>query len=367
MARILYGVHGTGHGHAVRALSVARRFGGHQFLFVSHGDGAALLGRAFRVEEIPNPATPVRRHRVALMPLLRQDLSLWRAREALMGRVARLIDDFRPDVALTDYEFFVPRASRAAGIPCLSLDHQHVVTCCRHKIPLRQIPSYLATAWAIGWLFSGASGYVVTSFFRPPLRPGVRAHVLPPVLRDAVLGMRPCDLGHAVAYQGYPTFAGFTGFLRRIDRPVRVYGLGGPRREENLQFKAPSERGFLEDLATCSYVVCGGGHTLLSEALYLGKPVLSFPIRGAFEQFLNARYLQASGFGLCHPGTRPGAGLVEAMEGRLARFTERIRGRDFDGNSQVFALLSRFLENGALPEAPPGPGGSLAESRPGLQ
>ena len=47
MAKILYGVHGTGHGHAVRSLTLARHFAGlgHEFLFVSHGAGADILRR----------------------------------------------------------------------------------------------------------------------------------------------------------------------------------------------------------------------------------------------------------------------------------------------------------------------------------
>ncbi|MFI5332173.1 MAG: glycosyltransferase family protein, partial [Desulfobaccales bacterium] len=68
MAKILYGVHGTGHGHAVRSLTLARHFAGlgHEFLFVSHGAGADLLRREFPVEDVPNPATPIRGHKVAL-------------------------------------------------------------------------------------------------------------------------------------------------------------------------------------------------------------------------------------------------------------------------------------------------------------
>jgi UDP:flavonoid glycosyltransferase YjiC (YdhE family) len=64
MARILYGVHGTGHGHAIRALTIARHFAQHEFLFISHGTGAAILGAEFPVEDCPNPETPIKAHRV---------------------------------------------------------------------------------------------------------------------------------------------------------------------------------------------------------------------------------------------------------------------------------------------------------------
>ena len=43
MAKILYGVHGTLHGHAMRALTIARHFSEHEFLFVTHDRGTAVL------------------------------------------------------------------------------------------------------------------------------------------------------------------------------------------------------------------------------------------------------------------------------------------------------------------------------------
>ena len=45
MARIVYGVHGTGRGHAVRALTLAQHAPSHDFLFFSHGEAARLLGK----------------------------------------------------------------------------------------------------------------------------------------------------------------------------------------------------------------------------------------------------------------------------------------------------------------------------------
>ena len=85
-----------------------------------------------------------------------------------------------------------------------------------------------------------------------------------------------------------------------------VYGFDEDRHRRQPHFKKNSEPGFLDDLASCRYVVCGGSHTLLSEALYYGKPVISFPIKGAFEQFLNAFYLERLGYGRYFTGFHPG-------------------------------------------------------------
>jgi uncharacterized protein (TIGR00661 family) len=349
MARILYGVHGTGHGHAMRALAVARHYPQHEFRFVSHSHGAALLRHEHAVVECYNPETPVAAHRVTSTAALGSALRTFRRQPHLTRLLLQEIEQFKPDVALTDYEYFVPRASRAAGLPCLSFDHQHIVTCAHHRMPAYQYVSYAATFAAIRGLFSHASEYLVTSFYRPPLRHGACARLVPPILREQALQHRPSDGGHVLAYHGYSTSKGFFDFLRAIPRPVKLYGSNLVRDDGNLQFKANSEEEFLADLAGSSYVVCGAGHTLISEALYFGKPLFVLPIRGAFEQFLNAHYVQQLGYGRYHAGLTPPARLVPEFEAGLDGFRANIRAANFLGNPEIFDALDTFIATGALP------------------
>ncbi len=351
MARILYGVHGTGHGHAIRALTIARAFPEHQFLFLSDGTGAALLAREYPVVRCPNPETPVRRHRVVATATLISILKILSQSRHLLRQVLDLIRRFQPQVTLSDYEFFLPRAARRAGLPCLSLDNQHIIVGCAHPVPVRQLPSYAITDLAVRCLFSAASDYLVTSFFRPPTKPGAKVRLLPPLLRDRVLKHRSREEEHVVAYQGYPTFKNFIPFLAAIGRPVHLYGFGGPRREGNLRFCENSEAGFLADLASCRYVICGGGHCLISEALFYGKPVLSFPVRHAFEQFLNAFYLARLGYGQYCTSLAPRPGLISAFEARLEDFRRRLSQGRFHGNPEILALVARFIAEGHLPSS----------------
>ena len=185
------------------------------------------------------------------------------------------------------------------------------------------------------------------SFFRPAPRPG-RARVLPPLLRDSVLARKPREGGHVLAYQGYATFQRFFPFLQAIPSPVAVYGFDQERTAGNLHFKKNSEAGFLDDLASCRYVVCGGSHTLISEALYYGKPVISFPIKNAFEQFLNSLYLERLGYGSYVTDLRPSPAIIPAFEARLDRFRRRIRGESFCGNQEIYRLIQQFIRQKGL-------------------
>ncbi|MFC1884975.1 glycosyltransferase family protein [Thermodesulfobacteriota bacterium] len=343
MARIAYGVHGTGHGHAMRALTVARHYPDHEFLLVTHGDGSAILGSEYRVVECPNPVTPVRFHKVDISALLHQNFKVFLKKKTFIERAVTIIEDFQPDAVISDYEFFLPRACRILGVPCLSLDHQHVVTACVHSVPWRQWYSYFSTYCAIKCLFSKCSDYIVTSFFRPPLRKNVKTRLVPPLLRESVIEVTPCSGEHVLAYHGYSTSKGFFDFLKTIKRHVIVYGSNTDGKDGNLEFKRNSEEGFLKDLASCCYVVCSGGNSLISESLFYGKPLLAFPIQNAFEQFLNCHYVETLGYGKYFEKFDRAVGAVESFEENLDNYRNNIGKGRFCGNDEIFSLIDSFV------------------------
>ncbi len=349
MAKILYGVHGTAHGHAIRALTMARRFPEHEFLFVSHEAGPAILQGEYPVVDIPSLGTVFTRHRVDTLATLKLNYPVWRERKALIRRVLDLMADFQPDAVISDYEYFLPRACRRLGLPCLSIDHQHVITACHHPLPWGEYPSYLATSLAVRLLFSRATDYLVISFFQPEVNPGLRAKILPPLLRDTVLARQPEEGDHVLVYQSYITdFRKFLAFVEAVKRPVIVYGVKKEGREGNLLYKKKSEEGFLDDLASCAYVVCGGGHSMISEALYYGKPVISFPIKGAFEQFLNAFYIDRLGYGYHATGPYLQPEIIPQFESRLEELQNRIRSTKFCGNAEIFGQVDKFVQHQRL-------------------
>ncbi|MHB8066898.1 MAG: glycosyltransferase family protein [Desulfobaccales bacterium] len=349
MAKILYGVHGTAHGHAIRALSIARRFPEHEFLFVSHEAGPAILEGEYPVVDIPSLGTVFTRHRVDTWATLKMNYPVLRDRKVLLRRVLDLMESFQPDAVISDYEFFLPRACRLLSVPCLSIDHQHVITASSHPIPWGEYPSYLATSLSVKLLFSRATDYLVISFFQPEVRAGLKAKILPPLLRDTVLARQPIESGHVLVYQSYITdFRKFLAFVEAVKRPVIVYGVPKEGREGNLLYKAKSEEGFLDDLASCAYVVCGGGHSMISEALYYGKPVISFPIKGAFEQFINAFYLERLGYGHFAKGDYLPPKIIPEFESRLEEFRSRIRSTNFCGNQEIFGQVEKFIREKRL-------------------
>jgi len=348
MARILYGVHGSQHGHAIRALIIARAMPQHEFLFVSSEEGAGLLSREYRVERFRNPGTRYKNYKIDMLPTLKLAADTLIHRKSELARLDALIREFKPDAAVSDYEYFTPIACKRAGIPCLSLDHQHVISHCVHDVPRKLLMDYLGIRLSIKFLFDACPDRLIISFFQPPVKPGARAVVAPPILRESVLAREPRHGEHILVYQSCSISDAFAPFLRKMDREFRIYGYNRNSRDGNLTFKTFSEEGFLDDLASAAYVICGGGHSLMSEALYYGKPVMSFPVGGAIEQHFNALYLERLGYGRYLDMSTLTPDLLPGFETRLEAMRASIGRHKFRGNEDVFSLVGEFAATGRL-------------------
>jgi len=74
--------------------------------------------------------------------------------------------------------------------------------------------------------------------------------------------------------------------------------MGSPVDYKNCIFKKRSTEGFLNDLAGARGVIASAGFSLISECLYLKKKMLLQPVRGQYEQVINAHYMQKLGLGI---------------------------------------------------------------------
>lgn len=352
MARILYAVHGTGHGHAMRGLTIARAMPQHEFLFVGGDDAPGVLEAEFPVERLPNLGTVFKNYRVDLGATIRRAAPLLLNRRKHIAHALSIMEKFAPDICIADLEYFTPRAAEIAGIPCLTLDHQHVITCCGHDLPRNMRGDFYLQGLTPKYLFRPTAHNLIISFYQPPLLPRYqeRAIIAPPILRESVQALAPEDRGHIVVYQSNSTSAALIDFLRSATRrDCHVFGyVEEESRVGNVHFHKKDEEGFLRLLEGCSYVIMGGSHTLMGEALHLGKPVLSLPLESMIEQRLNALYLERLGYGTQARMAELSADLLAGFEDRLPEFGAAIGQNGFCGNERVFGLVDEFVSSGKL-------------------
>jgi uncharacterized protein (TIGR00661 family) len=295
--KILYGVVGEGMGHAMRSRVVLEHLvaEGHEVEIMASGRATDFLAKRFDgVNRIHGLHMIYEENRV------RRGKTLWS--NVLTGATGvprniaayfELIKEFRPEVVISDFESWTYLFGKTHNLPVYSIDNMQVINRCTHAPEIRadhRGDFEVARAFVKGKL-PFCDHYVVTSFFRPPIRKP-NTTIVPPILRPEI---------HLLVYQTGEGNTTLSDTLAKTGLECRIYGMRRAIEEEqvegNLRYRPFSEDVFIDDLASAKAVIAGGGFTLMGEAVYLHKPMLALPLGGQFEQVLNARYLEAEGFG----------------------------------------------------------------------
>lgn len=340
---------GNTHGHVMRTSAILENLPGqHTVQMVGGGRVPEAFAGRYQVHEVPVLRTVHRRQQVAVDAVVGQIVRRIAELPAVTRRLCTVMEAFQPDLVVSDREFFLPIACRKAGVECLSIDHSHVMKACHYPVPHDQLLSW-TLAMVNDWLlFDFTRTNLVVSFFHPPLRRGRTDRLLRPVLRRevrAAAALRDQPPGESIfVYQTSPTFLPLLETLKQSRRRVVIYGMSPENRTDgNLEYRAYDRQRIVEDLAGCAYAVVNGGHNLICEALYFGKPVLCFPIHLLFEQWINAWHVRALGFGDFSLDPNPAITVFEAFEQHLEHYQQRLRGADFDGTPEVVAALQSYL------------------------
>jgi uncharacterized protein (TIGR00661 family) len=300
--RILYGVTGCGLGHAMRARALARHLvlEGHDVTLAASGRAVSILrGHGFRVLSIDGMTMhfdrgEVRRAGTVLDLLRRTPQALARNAHVALRDATELL----PDVLVTDFDSFTATMGALFDRPVISVDHQHVMDRFVHPRRVRRHVSSFGVARALVTAKTPrCAHYVVSSFFFPEAR-WDKSTLVGPIVRPEIERARVTTDDHVLVYQ---TTSGDPRLIPSLLAVPRVrfvlYGLGRAQTIGNVELRAFDEARFVRDLASCRAVISNGGFTTLSEALYLGKPVLSVPVLRQPEQELNAAWLDALGVG----------------------------------------------------------------------
>jgi uncharacterized protein (TIGR00661 family) len=352
MARIVYALSGQGRGHTSRVLAIsdALRQRGHEVRFCCGGTARAIL------EQEGEPVIPVPALRqvmdgnaLCLFKTIATNLKHIRAMPHILDRLAEAFRVFQADLLITDFEMFSSRAARRIGLPVLSFNHQEVVTETEYDLPRAFRPAAWLAITTIKLIVPRRPHHVLlSSFFFPPLKHPDRTTLVPPIIRPAVQAVTPRRGTHVLVYYNETHGGDYVlECLRKADAHFIVYNFGQPAHASaypNLTFKEPSLEGFLEDLATSRAVLCTAGFTLISEALYLGKPLLVVPNRGIFEQTLNALFLKREGLGDAVIGRCLTTQDVQHFLSRLDTYEKRLRDRPACGNADAVACIEQVLQ-----------------------
>ncbi len=347
MAKIVYGFSGEGSGHASRTREVLPHLiaRGHEVKAVSYDRGYRNLANDFDVFETEGLHITTQDNRVHVLRTFLENLRrLPNGLQRLKSLKQELFRDFQPDCVITDFEPMTAYLALTTDRPLITLDNQHRMRYMRYPCPPRLRKDAMVTEAVIRTMVPRPSVSLITTFYFGEVK-NDRAFLFPPILRREVREARSTSEEHVLVYMTQ-SFQGLLEVLEAFPRErFKVYGSGREGRQGPLEFQGFSYAGFLNDLCGAKAVISTAGFTLMTEALHLGKPQLAIPMRGQFEQELNAFLLDDRGLG------KNGRELTPQLVGdflyRLPDFREQLATYESRDNGALEAKLDELLADDA--------------------
>ncbi|MDX1490280.1 MAG: glycosyltransferase family protein [Pseudohongiellaceae bacterium] len=352
--RLVYGVSGEGSGHSSRAkeMGVHLMSQGHEVRFVSYDRGFRSLNSLFDCVEIEGLHIISVENKVSMLKTLSHNLGALPALIRSYRKLKRVFRDYQPECVICDFEPMTARLAKSFELPLISLDNQHRMRYMHYEAPKSLKIDQWITERVIAMMVPKPDVSLATTFFFGELK-NSKTFLFPPILRSEVGALMPSDKGHHLVYLTGAYQAVIDMLKRFPEERFLVYGYDKDAVDGNVSYRPFSVQGFLEDLASARTVIATAGFTLMSEAMYLQKPYLAFPMQGQFEQELNGLCLEELGFGMSVPRAHESSlSHFFAQQGQyrdaLARYEYGISNcPDASKNIAICAKLDELLGNDA--------------------
>jgi uncharacterized protein (TIGR00661 family) len=343
MANILYGVNGEGAGHSTRSREVLTHLvsRGHTVHVASFDRGMANLKVDFDVTEIFGFRFAYVNNRVRVKRTIAKNLVTMPQAAKSLSRLKHLMDEWKIDLVITDFEPLTCHVGHVKGLPVISIDNQHCLTNAAVSYP-RQYRGDAAAAKLVTRLMTPhAYAYLVISFFTAPIRKR-NTFLFPPLLRQQILDAKPTESDHVLVYVTSPAPA-LAKLLSSVRCKFTAYGFGREGQSGNITYKKPSLEGFFSDLVSARAVIANSGFSLVTEALHLGKPYLALPVAHQFEQIFNAYWLEKSGYGAYWLDLNKER--IESFLYNLPHYREALAQYPRQGNDALLSKVDTLIES----------------------
>lgn len=343
MANILYGVNGEGSGHSTRAKEVISHLQqqGHKLHVVSFDRGLRNLSESFPVKEIFGLGLTYVNNRVRYKRTVASNLIKAPRVARSLKALSHLVDEENIELVITDFEPLTCHVGHRKRLPVIAIDNQHAITNTTVSLPRGFRRDVAAVRLVTRMMTPHADAYFVLSFFPAPVKRR-NTFLFPPIVRQEVLSAKAQTGDYVLVYVTSPAKE-LAALLKQVRCKFIAYGFGIEGQDGSILFKKPSMDGFLRDLAGAKAVIANAGFSLVSEALYLGKPYLAIPVKNQFEQTFNAYYVDKLGYGAWW--RELGKEQIESFLFNLPAYAENLQSYPRAGNAAILAKLDELIRN----------------------
>jgi len=223
-------------------------------------------------------------------------------------KLHRALKNFKPDFVISDMEPFSYSWAKWRELPLWTINNQSLITLTKFSTPTHLLTDYFGAKTVVSLINPPADLNFVLSFCPQltPLRAKYKnkSFLVPPILRKELFSLTPKVGNHILIYQTDSTYQKRVRAIVNHFPQIKfyIYNLKNDGRfGRQAVFRKFSSTQLLEDLAGARAVILNGGFTVLGEAIYLKKPIISLPLHGDFEQTLNAILLDRANYGIFLP------------------------------------------------------------------
>lgn len=120
-------------------------------------------------------------------------------------------------------------------------------------------------------------------------------NIFTPVIRNQVREINPVNLGHYTVYLPAYEDQRIIKILKEAGNVKwHIFSKHSKKAytKKNFIVKPISNDAFIESMATCTGMLCGGGFETPAEALFLKKKLMAIPMKNQYEQHCNAAALE---------------------------------------------------------------------------
>lgn len=343
--RIFYSVCGEGMGHAIRSSVILEHLTKKYDVYIFSSERAyEFLSNKFdNVFEIGGFNTVyennvVRTKKTFFKALKANPTNLKEGYNVLYKECKRI----KPNIIISDFENYASMLSKLMNIPLISLDNIHMLTQCEYDYPPHHRADMLTAKAVTKSYILRPKRHIITTFFYPPLKHPNMTALYPPVLREEIMKLEPVGGDHVLVYQTAESSINLMEELKKLDYKFIVYGFNKDDVDENLTYRSFNEKQIFEDMRTAKAIIVNGGFTMISEAIYLKKPIYCTPAHKNFEQILNGFYVEKLGFGESHDDLD--VKKIESFLANLDKYQENLNKVEPWDNTEILKDLDLSIE-----------------------
>jgi len=345
MAKILYGICGEGLGHASRSRILINHLKKkHDICIVCGGKAYPYMKNFFKnVNYVESPHFVYKGNEIRLFFTIFRLIFITILKTPYYYiKIRKIIKKFNPNILITDAEPISFYASYTKNIKRISIDNPQAILHQNYKINSGEYFSWLFLYITLKISFINSDKYIIYDF-TDKKTDNSKVLYLKPLIQEGILKQKPKIGNHIFVYQTSISTKFITKILKKIDEKFIIYGYNKDFVDGNLVYKQFNEDEFYHDISSAKAVLTNGGFTVISEALYLKKPIFSVPINNQFEQVINGQFVEQLGVGVTHTNLNE-ENLKDFLD-NLESYKENLKSYDPGCQNQILNRIEDEIQS----------------------